>query len=100
GPEAPDELVVLRARVGEYTEPAVVRDGDHVGGEEACAPCDRQRLGLERGEKVEAVQRGQPVHRQRRSLLERGASRDGDHGRGGYDQERPPGPALPSSAGA
>ena len=55
GPEAPDELLVLRARVGEHTEPAVVRDGDHVGGEQACASGDGQRIALDEAEKVEAV---------------------------------------------
>ena len=43
------------------------------------------------------MQRSQPVHRQRRRLLERGALRDGDHGRRGDNQKRRLRAALRSS---
>ncbi len=57
GAEASDELLVLRACVGEHAEPAVLRDADHVGGEQARASGDGERLALDEAEKVEAVQR-------------------------------------------
>ena len=72
---------------------------DHVGGEQARASGDGERLALDEAEKVEAVQRRQPVHRQRRRLLERGALRDGNHGRRGDDHKRRLRAALRSSRG-
>ena len=73
GAEAAHELLVGRARIGEHAEPRPLRERDHVRREQAGAAGDEQRRAGGEVEQLEAAQRREAVHRQRRRLLERRA---------------------------
>ena len=98
GAEASDELLVLGYRVREHAETARLRDRDHVGREHARAPGDGERLPLDEPEQLETVQRGEPVHRQRRRLLRCDAVRDRDDGRRRRRPRAPPARRLRGGA--
>ena len=85
--DAAHELLVGRARVGQDPKPSPLRERDHVGGEQARSPRDEERRPGWKAEELQAAERGQPVHRQRRGLLEARASRNGRDGGRGHHQE-------------
>ena len=85
--EAAHELLVRRSRVGEHPEAVQLRDRDHVRGEEPRPAGDEERRSRVEAEKLQTSERRQPVHRQRRRLLDGRAGRNRDDRRSGDDEQ-------------